>query len=421
LRAGSRNVLNVTARVRSRALVSTPLPALRAIAMALMLLVGATRAVAGTGAILTYHHVSPTVEPGPYQRALTVSPQEFEAQLRWLRARGCQLVTVDRIWLDTLAGSLAPCEAALTFDDGYADVAQYALPLLVRYGAPGTFYIATGFVGHPGHMSVAQLRNAQQVGMEIGAHTVHHVDLTRLPYTVAQQEIEDSTRSLNSWLGTQALSFAYPAGSFSQRVERAVAQLHFTTAVTTIPGTLRPTQNPYALPRYRMMREHGINLLADIFGRASKSGGKAWEALVHIAHERSAGNDPDDAEMIAVALLARHFPEQILKVHVVKLGPATVAGVVLSGVKFHAAVSRVQFLHDVRQIIGTTFAAAPATQEVDLWVVVPAAVPAGAVVSGDYAAATERTVFSAAVQKTEHAARAGNWSLGVIYWNAGWL
>jgi peptidoglycan/xylan/chitin deacetylase (PgdA/CDA1 family) len=375
-------------------------------------------AIAAIGAIFMYHHVSPAVQPGIYQRALTVSPAEFEGQLRWLRSRGCELVTVDRIWADAVHHALSRCEAAVTFDDGYADVARYALPLLQRYGANATFYIATGFVGSSGHMTVADLRAAQRRGIEIGAHTVHHVDLARLPSASAAREIDESQSALQRWLAAPVTTFAYPAGSYNRSVEAALARAHFATAVTTQPGTLSASDDAYALPRYRVVHGRGLGLLAGVFAQADRSPA-SWTALEHIARERIEGNDPKAAEAVAVALLARRFPEQIMKVHAVALTPATVVGIVLSGVKFHAAVNRGRFAQDVREMIDTAFGAAPAADEVDVWAVVPIGVPAGAIVSGDYAASTERTVFSAAMLRSAYTANSG--SLGVTYWYSGWL
>jgi peptidoglycan/xylan/chitin deacetylase (PgdA/CDA1 family) len=378
-----------------------------------------TPAAAGTGAIFMYHHVSPVVQPGIYQRALTVTPDEFEQQLRWLRSRGCEIVTVDRVWADAVRGILSPCEAALTFDDGYADVAQYAIPRVLQQNAQATLYVTTGFVGHAGHLTIASVRAAHQLGMEIGAHTIHHVDLTKLPHGGAQYEIEGSKQALEAWLDAPVSTFAYPAGSVNAQVAAAVAGAHFINAVTTVPGTIGPADNPYELPRYRVLRGQGIALLTSVFGRATQPAVHSWDALTHIARERIEGNDSKVAEAIAVALLARQFPEQIVKVHVDAVTPATVAGIVLSGVKFHAAVSRERFVGDVRKMVDTAFAAAPAVDEVDVWATVPVAVPAQATVSGDYATPVERTVFSAAVQRSVHAA--ADWQLGITYWYAGWL
>ncbi len=375
---------------------------------------------ANTGAILMYHHVSPTVEPGLYARALTVTPSEFDEQLRWLRGHGCQLVTVDQVWSDTLHAELAPCEAALTFDDGYADVATYAIPLLARFGALGTLYIATGFVGSPDHMTVAELRAARRAGNEIGAHTVNHVDLTTLSYSSAYHEIDASAESLRQWLGAPVSTFAYPSGKFDQKIADAVRELHFADAVTTNPGRLAASENPYQLPRYRIMRGQGLQLLAHIFPQTIGAAA-AWETLMHVARERIAGNDPQTAETIAVALLARKFPEQILKVHVVAFQPATVVGIVLSGVKFHAVVDRGRFERDVQQMVNAAFSVAPTVDEIDVWATVPILVHSGAIVSGDYATPTARTVFSTAVVRMARAAQTGDWNLGVMYWDKQWL
>lgn len=405
--------------LRARTNKSAPQGALLQILFMLVALCFAP-ARANTGAIFMYHHVSPSVEPGPYDRALTVTPSEFEQQLRWLRGHGCQLVTVDQVWSDTLHAQLAPCEAALTFDDGYADVATYAIPLLARFGATGTLYIATGFVGSPDHMTVAELRAAQLAGNQIGAHTVNHVDLTKLPYTSAYHEIGASAASLRMWLSSPVSTFAYPSGKFNQTIADAVRKLHFTDAVTTNPGHLAASESPYGLPRYRIVHGEGLRLLAHVFPQAAGATAE-WETLTHVARERIAGNDPQTAEAIAVALLARKFPEQILKVNVVTSKPTTVAGIVLSGVKFHAAVDRGRFERDVQQMVGTAFSVAPPVAEVDVWATVPIQVRSGAIVSGDYATPTAKTVFSAAVVRAARADQTNGWNLGVTYWDQQWL
>jgi len=391
-----------------------------AIAIACLAVVCLSRASANTGAILMYHHVSPTVQPGPYARALTVTPAEFEQQLRWLRERGCVLVTVDQIWSDTVEGTLAPCEAALTFDDGYSDVARYAIPLLIRYGAVGTLYIATGFVGRPDHVSAGDLRAAQLDGMEIGAHTIDHVDLTKLPNARAQYEIAGSAQALAVMLGRPPTSFAYPSGKFNRTIAARVAGSRFATAVTTNPGVLRTFADPFALPRFRITHGQGMRLLATVFGRATLGVANDWETIAHVARERIAGNAPQAAETVAVALLAKRFPEQIDKVRVEQIPPATVAGITLEGRKFHATVDRARFAQDVREMVDAAFAAAPNLDEVDVWATVPVAVAPGAVVSGDEAAPTERTVFSAAVERSGRGPD-GVWDLGVTFWDHSWL
>src|ERR1700685_4111380 len=76
--------------------------------------------------IWMYHSVSPH-EQDPYQ--VTVRPERFEQQMRWLRRHGRRGVSV-REMLDARAVGHGHGLVGLTFDDGYADFARYALPVL---------------------------------------------------------------------------------------------------------------------------------------------------------------------------------------------------------------------------------------------------------------------------------------------------
>jgi len=376
-----------------------------------------SEAIAGSaqsGAIFMYHHVSPRVLPGPYARALTVTPTEFRGQLTWLHGHGCRIVSVDALYLDARDHALAQCEAALSFDDGYDDAATFVLPLLREFGVPGTFYVATGFVGTPGHISVAQLQSMHQSGMEIGAHTVHHVDLTTLPAAQTAREVSASAASLRRWLNAEVTSFAYPAGQFNARAVSAVRDAGFANAVTTLPGDVHAASRSYELPRYRIERGSGLRLMQSVFGGEHTSLAPVSGVLANIARKRIAGNAPALAEGVAVALLARRFPEQILKVHVLSLRPATVAGIMLSGVKLHRAVNRQQFEADIADMVRLTFDSSPLIDEVDIWATVPLEVGTGLPVSGDYAVPTSRTVFSAAVTRAQREP-GGTMNLGKIY------
>jgi hypothetical protein len=121
---------------------------------------------------------------------------------------------------------------------------------------------------------------------------------------------------------------------------------------------------------------------------------------------------------VAVALLDGDFPEPILKVRVVATEPATVAGIMLSGAKFHEPVDRAAFTSDVASMLDRAFAADPSVSEVDVWAVLPILVAANATVSGDLAVPADRTVFSAAM--TRKAWARGDGSLGATYWEPGW-
>lgn len=202
--------------------------------------------------ILMYHYVR-YVDKGadPLGHSLSVTPEQFAAQLAWLAANGYETVR-----MDTVAACLrgeAPCPAravALTFDDGYMDAYTAALPLLQQYGFVATFYIVSGFVGQPNYMGWAELRALRDAGMEIGAHTVSHPDLTRLSLDDARTEIAQARAALMTELGVPVLSFCYPGGRHSTDIAAIVREAGYTSATTTVQNG--PQADPFTLPRLRI-------------------------------------------------------------------------------------------------------------------------------------------------------------------------
>jgi peptidoglycan/xylan/chitin deacetylase (PgdA/CDA1 family) len=100
----------------------------------------------GQGVALTFHHVRPwrSETPGFHpNRLLEITPSFFETTLATARRLGFELVSIDEA-LRRLAEGGAPF-ATVTFDDGYRDLVEFALPVLERYEAPFTAYVATGF------------------------------------------------------------------------------------------------------------------------------------------------------------------------------------------------------------------------------------------------------------------------------------
>jgi peptidoglycan/xylan/chitin deacetylase (PgdA/CDA1 family) len=371
-----------------------------------------------------YHHVSPTVQPGPYARALTLTPDEFAHQLNWLRAHDCDAVTVDTLVDDVRASAVRGCEVALTFDDGYSDAYSFAAPLLEGALAGATFYISTGFVGAANHISAGGVKTLAWAGFQIGAHTVRHVDLTTLSSAAMRAEIADSRTSLQRWTSTSVDSFAYPAGQYNAGVEQAVRAAGYRNALTTQPGELHASlerADPFALPRYRIEHDSGTSVIVQLLGGFPATGRSTAE-LRAIARRRIEGNDPGLAERIGAALLKASFPEPLLKVRVLRTADATIVGLMLSGVKLHADVDRSAFAADVGGMIERAFDARPDVNEVDVWAIEPLALQPAAVVSGDYAAPTTRTVFSAAVTRcAREMAASRTQMLGMVYWEGSFL
>jgi peptidoglycan/xylan/chitin deacetylase (PgdA/CDA1 family) len=171
----------------------------------------------------------------------------FDCQMEELAER--RVVTLDDgLKAVQRSATDAPDPVAVTFDDGTADFADIALPILVRHQVPVTIYLATRFVdedidfpagGHP--LSWAALDGCVATGLvAVGSHTHSHALLDQLPDDLVEAELERSVELLREHLGVDAAHFAYPKAVDGSTAARAAIRLRFRLAA--VAGT-RP--NPY--------------------------------------------------------------------------------------------------------------------------------------------------------------------------------
>ncbi len=107
----------------------------------------------GVGAIFMLHHVRPARE-GAFQpnQLLEITPEFLRATLTYLRAEGIEIVTLDEMRRRLDARDPGPRFACLTFDDGYRDNRDVALPILREFDAPATVYVASDFAEGRGRL-----------------------------------------------------------------------------------------------------------------------------------------------------------------------------------------------------------------------------------------------------------------------------
>ena len=187
---------------------------------------------------------------------LTVEPPVFAAEMAALVRYGYHTISQRQLYAAMFAGGRLPSKPVLiTADDGYEDDATEMLPVLRRLNLKATFYIVTGRIGMPGFVTVAELGRLAEAGMDIGAHTRTHVDLTQLAPRLAREEIAGSARDLGRVVGGPVPWFAYPFGAVSPEVVRMVEGAGFALAVTTRGGTRELPGAPLELPRLEVARE----------------------------------------------------------------------------------------------------------------------------------------------------------------------
>jgi len=248
--------------------------------------------------ILAYHKVDPRFEWG----ITWVTPAQFERQMAFLHERGYEAVSVadcgmrnadcgmkdpkseslmtlirtdDTDPLPTPAagggrggsvrsvvpsvGSVASKSeirnpkstyekaVALSFEDGYESVYEYAWPVMERYGFRGTLFVVAGYVGMENrwdanfggrrfrHLSWEELRTLSAAGCEIGSHTWSHRDLTALTPDELVRELKESKQLLEDKIGASVESLSYPFGRYNERVRDAAMEAGYRAGCAFFP------------------------------------------------------------------------------------------------------------------------------------------------------------------------------------------
>jgi peptidoglycan/xylan/chitin deacetylase (PgdA/CDA1 family) len=189
-------------------------------------------------AILFYHRIADR-DRNPW----TMSRCDFARQLDWLQET-CDVVCLQEAKRRIACGQNSRRTVSLTFDDGYGENAEFAIPELVRRGLSATYFVATDFVasGKPfphdlaagvplRPNSIDELREFAEQGIEIGAHTRSHCDLGQVtcPQRM-REEILGSAEQIQQWLARPVRYFAFPYGlphNTSQLAVDVIAQHGF--------------------------------------------------------------------------------------------------------------------------------------------------------------------------------------------------
>ncbi len=210
--------------------------------------------------IFMFHHIGDLpAGADAVRRDLTVSAADFDAQLGYLKSAGYHPVTQTQLFKALFMGVGLPAKPVLiTLDDGYLDIFTRALPILVKYDFPATFYIITGKVGTPGYLNWEQIGVMEKDGMDIGSHTVNHLDLSIVSTAVLEHELGDSAKAISAHLGHPVYWFCYPSGGFNTRVLKVEKADGYLLAATERWGDQQSSDAPLALSRYRIRNTTGL-------------------------------------------------------------------------------------------------------------------------------------------------------------------
>ena len=256
-----------------------------------------TRRFRNAAVVLCYHNVVSEEMAVIVGTGLHITQARFRDQMRWLAAH-YTVIPVRELVTRMRAGRPLRRMAAISFDDAYRGVFDYARPILEEFGFPATVFVVTnaptqgepfwwdlpeavreaggqssrrwlGDLRGDGRLILQDLgvtapssvppvtrpaswdmiRTAARDGLDLGVHSATHRALPRLSDDELRAEMVDSRETLAHHTGVTAEVFAYPYGLWDQRVRNAAQAAGYTTALSLNPRLVAPDADPWALPR----------------------------------------------------------------------------------------------------------------------------------------------------------------------------
>jgi peptidoglycan/xylan/chitin deacetylase (PgdA/CDA1 family) len=209
--------------------------------------------------VIFYHRVADE-SPNDW----TISSSQFRAEVDWLETN-FDLVSLDEAQRRVQQGNKRP-SVSITFDDGYAENCDEALPLLISRNIPCTYFVTSHYVqtGEPFPHDVAlgkplapntlkQLASLTDAGISIGGHTRTHADLGKISdESQLHDEIVGGRDELERSLGIKIRHFAFPYGlhqNLNVAAFRIAEEAGFAGVCSAYGGYNTPGDDPFHLQR----------------------------------------------------------------------------------------------------------------------------------------------------------------------------
>jgi peptidoglycan/xylan/chitin deacetylase (PgdA/CDA1 family) len=229
--------------------------------------------------ILCYHRIAD--DPNPNLATYAIRPSDFRAQMQWLKDHGWHVISLTNMLAAFSEGITLRKTAVLTFDDGYQDLVDEAMPILAEFDYPATAFIVSDLVGKTAEWDVSHggamaplatldgLRALEGAGWEIGHHTRTHPRLIALDDEALANEIEGGKSEMERLLGHPVATFAYPFGINDQRVREATEAAGFRAGFALDTSFASCDSPKYRIERVCVLREHTLRDLQALlwFGR----------------------------------------------------------------------------------------------------------------------------------------------------------
>ena len=218
---------------------------------------GPATGVAGTTPVpvLMYHVIAPPPAGAPFP-GLYVPPLQFAAQMQALKTAGWHAVTLDQLRAYWTRGAKLPAgkPIVITFDNGYHSQYAAALPVLRKMGWVADENIQlSGLPPSQGGLTNSEVKAMVNAGWELDTQGISHADLITLDASQLHYQIVTARKTIQRRYGVPVNWFCYPSGHYDTTVIDAVRAAGYVGSTTVIPGWAGPSNDPYRLPRLRVL------------------------------------------------------------------------------------------------------------------------------------------------------------------------
>ena len=196
--------------------------------------------------VLMYHKIGDEAH-----NDAVISKERFAEQMAFLYNQQYNPVTLDQLHDYIVEKKPLPLRpVVITFDDGYRDTYEIAMPILKQYGFRSTLFLPAGEVGK--NISWDELRQMKAAGMDIGSHSLTHTELAGLSRDVQAREIGLAKEIFDRELQQNTRWFCYPYGVFDNTTKNLLKANGITVAVTIQPGWAKAGDDVLTLRRVWM-------------------------------------------------------------------------------------------------------------------------------------------------------------------------
>jgi len=213
--------------------------------------------------IMAYHRINPWYK----KDALTVLPESFERQTRYLLKKGFKPVFPDDYFANCLTFNTL---LLTTFDDGYADNLWYAVPVLKKNGITPLIFLTVNYIGTQNifnryrdkekdrFLNWDEVKQLAADDVIFGSHSLSHPHLSQVEDNRLWAEVSESKKTIEDRTGKEASFFCYPYGDFDERVIETVQKAGYKGAVVTpgVRGNVK--KGPYIISRTGIYGHNGF-------------------------------------------------------------------------------------------------------------------------------------------------------------------